>query len=487
MSVISDSHIAVDPNDIAPSPSLSALRQLSIRTPSPTQESVSEHSSSTVTPLVQPIAQTVSSHSSSTVQSPRVLSPSSPSVRSEESSSRGPSIVSARSQQTQTAPSVPSKPASVQGSERPRSKLASLASSRAHTQSPKTRSEATGSFDDSGSAATFPVLRPSQGSFASTPTSLPTSVVQHQVEQAAALSLPSPLSPELERARTKMSRATRESVTSPNVDRPAAPIPSHSQSSNADAPTARPTSKLALLAQSKSADIPPKVKRPKVMGPPYAQTQYLTPTSNSSAMTTAITTYMQTPDTMLKMSRTDLPPSYPPVKPSGNLVSGGGGPGKLSKLAIKAKHTQRRPIADVEPTDGDSPDIGALPVDPIYGVRGAVTASPSTFADLLVNRDPERSEAAMKAEELERRSDEKRRRKHRRDALLPSHLLSSASSADAQGFAFDVPSPDDVVLNARRGTSLSSAQASTRHSAGHSSRLTSSPDTRSRVSTASVR
>lgn len=115
-------------------------------------------------------------------------------------------------------------------------------------------------------------------------------------------------------------------------------------------------------------------------------------------------------------------------------------------------------------------------------------AEPSPFASLLVNDEIARSPPKAKSEgsrelRAEQKAEERLRRRKRKEALLPMHLLNPAV-LKSTAFAFDVPSPDDVVINARKGTSLSAA----RHaipSSKHSSQTSS--DVRSRLSAASVR
>lgn len=116
-----------------------------------------------------------------------------------------------------------------------------------------------------------------------------------------------------------------------------------------------------------------------------------------------------------------------------------------------------------------------ITLDPIYERKQRTSsATPSPFASLLVDDRYNRSQA--KAALLENEEDERKRRKQRKNALLPTHLLSPSASTGSTGFAFDVPSPDDVVMSARRGTALGSLQRSPTHT-----RRTNSLDSGSRA------
>ncbi|TDL29763.1 hypothetical protein BD410DRAFT_39956 [Rickenella mellea] len=362
-----------------------------------------------------------------------------------------------------------------------KSKLASLASSR----SSQARTDISATFDESGSAATYPALRPSQGSESSM-SSMPSPNTQRQIDIGGNPRASSETSA-WENAKHKMTRVTKTApVPSPisttlNPERPSAPTPTQSQRNDvlpAITPTdaeeltpqkqsqTRPQSKLALLAQTKTYTMPPKMKRPKVMGPPYAHTEYLTPTSNSNNMTTAITTYIQTPDNMLEMSRAALPPSYPPFQTS-----------KPSKLAAKVKRSQRQQTPSQELiTDGE---FSNPKPDPIYDGRlGYSRASPSAFASLLVD-DLDIYQGKHGKERSLDEQEERRRRKQRQQALLPVHMLSPSRSSR---FTFESPSPDDAVMKARQGTSLGTP----RESVANKTRSSPSADSKQRSTTSST-
>jgi len=92
-------------------------------------------------------------------------------------------------------------------------------------------------------------------------------------------------------------------------------------------------------------------------------------------------------------------------------------------------------------------------------------ASPSAFASLLVSDDILPSKGEKDKKTSKHREDAKReRRKHIRHP--ESDIPPSIHQNTGPGFAFDIPSPDDIVMNARRGTSL--GQRSNATSRGHS-------------------
>lgn len=505
----SDTGRMINPNDITPSPSLSALDLLSIHAPSPapsdasadtirvrphirdfvnspgplTPESYERPASSyhAQTPppdhklqpdglrssrssLRERSADNRSRRASSNLGQEPLANAESSQVREiERSESRLSRSSSGKSTSTIRPLTVLLRPATPQSTnseteptETPRkSKLASLASSRALESRTKTLSQSS-SFVSTGSNITYPVLRPSPLSFNNSRSSL--------TESGA---WDAPTSPD------------SVPITEPTgLERPPAPTPSHPQQPPEDlappptshAPSsAKSPSKLSLLAKSKASEIPPKMKKPKVLGPPYAHTKYLSSTSNSSAMTTAITTYIQTPDNMLSLAKARLPPSYPPE------ISSFGGSGKQSKLALKAKNLQKQSLLTNTVGSDISEEPRMITLDPIYERKQRTSsATPSPFASLLVDDRYNRSQA--KAALAENEQDERKRRKQRKNALLPTHLLSPSPSTGSTGFAFDVPSPDDVVISARRGTALGSLQRSPTHT-----RRTNSLDSGSRV------
>lgn len=478
-----------NPNDIPPSPSLSALERLSLKSHFTDSVISRSESASTLRPP---------SGRSRALQMPEIpeIEPPTSMIRSASSaSSRSGSIVtnpydqqtpvarSARSAvpdaASQLTESVTSDTASqiTDGtfSTPKKSKLASLASSRAGRHA-KTHSELSTTFDDTGSIVTYPELRPSNASFISNATSIPPATMQQHVERDI-VQTSKGIDQPLQRAVSKMTRATREdSPQSPSPTRSVVPTTPKQDPPKTVDPIAtspdRPASKLALLAQRKSntttIDVPPKVSRPKVMGPPFAHTEYFSPTTLSPSATTAITTYIQTPDNMLALSRCDLPPSFPTF---GSTLQRGDG---KSKLALKAKKTHNK--SSTVGDDALSQTMSPVTVqNSLYSPRRRNSeVTPSAFATLLVDGTVPFNDGSVSPSVQER--GERQQRKQRMKALIPAHIQSPTSK-----FAFDVPSPDDVVMNARRGTALSPQEGL------RSPRKQTSVGTRSHASVASAK
>jgi hypothetical protein len=229
----------------------------------------------------------------------------------------------------------------------------------------------------------------------------------------------------------------------------------------------RHTSKLAQLAQAKAQQgqrsWASKAQATKFDAPGFtihkSHTEYLTPIVNGPTATTAITTTYQTLGSLAqpKRSESSLAQGVEMFAPK---ASRGPGETKLSKLAMKSRSLHK-------PVDFESePELALLPLDqPMFtSLPSRARASPSAFASLLVEenlQDDDRRAAGKQRKDSrlteERRSitEKPRRRTHKRREVPP------ASTSSSQSFAFDVPSPDDIVFNARRGTSLAPRSMST--------------------------
>ena len=242
--------------------------------------------------------------------------------------------------------------------------------------------------------------------------------------------------------------------------------------------SSRPVSKLAKLAQAKSKHGDsglPKLNTNTVSSPSpstlvgTSHTKYITPIANGPTATTAITTSYQSLGNLLSPAQSALPPSFPP---SGNTLSSPSSPEpRQSKLAMKSRKPHLKPGSSTEE------DIAFIPVPvhtmfkPAEGKRSR--ASPSTFASILLDGFPLTSDED-KGHRKERREKppRERRRGHDRTTTSPldestayvkpsshKHKSSPVKAANMPlgplgPFAFDVPSPDDAVFSARRGTSL---------------------------------
>jgi hypothetical protein len=135
---------------------------------------------------------------------------------------------------------------------------------------------------------------------------------------------------------------------------------------------------------------------------------------------------------------------------------------------MKSKKAHEKPSHRHAPIEEDFQDFGfSPPVSPIFLPKMTRSrALPSAFASLLVDDrliSSDSEDKGMHKDKGKRREDPRlvespspissladatEKPKHRR------HSRSQSSPVSPERFAFDVPSPDDVVLNARRGTSL---------------------------------
>lgn len=137
---------------------------------------------------------------------------------------------------------------------------------------------------------------------------------------------------------------------------------------------------------------------------------------------------------------------------------------KRSKLALKSRRAHEKPAYET-PADEDFHDFGFTPpLSPMFLPKTTRSrALPSAFASLLVDD-------RLTSYDSEGKGTHKHKGERREDikhidasgtvsalsdlAETPKHRPQSSSPASPKRFAFDVPSPDDIVLNARRGTSL---------------------------------
>ncbi|THV05439.1 hypothetical protein K435DRAFT_745162 [Dendrothele bispora CBS 962.96] len=425
-------HSSADPNLIPVSPSLSAQQRLSVYEPAPSVPTSGSRSSVTSSP--KPPSEPVP---------PLDTIPDIPDTNSK------------------------STPPTAQKSEAKQSKLSLLASSRASTRS---KSSASLGTEKSGSVKTYPGLRPSALSAA-----LPASSIQLYVpDQKSLPSLP-PLSPtsantqnvrsstdshirraiqmaiDLEEGDKKTGTPSTRSESYPSSASSArTPVPTASKVpaiSGTPTQTVKPPSKLALLAQAKAAKSEAKAGKPitKAKGPldtklssppvlPAEHTEYLTPIANGSSVTTAITTSYQS-----LYSLTD--PARPPTSPAPYVVPLSAvqsltSPSKPSKLALKSRKAKEKQVTA-------SPEEQKV-IEP---------AVPEIFL-------PKSSRSRREEQDLEARRKERKvsgkevapaTRKH--DSVRRRHIATNLSSTSSS-FSFESLSPDDIVANARRGTSL---------------------------------
>jgi hypothetical protein len=107
------------------------------------------------------------------------------------------------------------------------------------------------------------------------------------------------------------------------------------------------------------------------------------------------------------------------------------------------------------------------PIKPIFLPTGQPDAKPSPFASVLLDE----AEYGKKS-----RRGKGGTRKSRRDNEEAPLLMTTGHVTNPPPFAFDVPSPDDIVFNARKGTSLGQ-QADARTKSGSSTTSRSSSHT----------
>ncbi|KAI6105433.1 HBS1 N-terminus-domain-containing protein [Pisolithus sp. B1] len=467
----------LDPNEIPPSPSPSAVHRLS------TYESA-------------PSALPTESGSEASSDTPRLPAPS----LSVPPVDTIPDIPDSLSKVSDVPPPPPEKDFPSRRQPAKRSKLATLASSRASTIS-SSRSSAL----ETTSVLTYPALRPSpesrlsyasrgttvktppseasensEGTIRGTPAPSEKSASSARTPSTTPLSMSSHVRRAIDKAmeleqqngREETPRALAKSVskTSISTARPLETSPSFSGGTpetsvvrNGSGVQARPQSKLAKLAQAKANGAVPLIPKSIPCAPPVSlpkpRTEYLTPIANGATATTAITTSYQT---LHSLSTPRTPQPVPLVQMTGTEA-------KQSKLASKAKKAQAKPSSHSSATD----DEGSTPTQsPLFLSKPCHSrALPSAFASLLLDdrltspeADKHRKPPRYGREELklvDTYSPQSRstldldaggqRRRHHTKPNLPDMTVQL-------GFAFDVPSPDDVVFNARRGTSLAQQQ-----------------------------
>ena len=385
-----------------------------------------------------------------------------------------------------------------------KSKLSKLADSRSVLSSAK-------SFDtlssrsfavDSSSVLTYPILRPSPASSLSlnsefAPSETPTSASSH-IRRAIDTAIEQERLDKLEtKPEGNLDRSSDRSTDDGSSTATETPRPISQQRGN------RGQSKLAQLAQLKAKQNPETIVS--WVRPPStatrrsrlpetqehsARTKFLTPIGNGPTATTAITTSYQSLGNLTPRGVSGLPPSFPPPTdesrstpspvsttstssrpkssssqkpPSVNRSRSSSAPSKPSKLAMKIKQAQQQkeiPEADVVEDMRD-------PIKPMFLPTGEPNAKPSPFASVLLDEDEH-------GKKSRRRRDGSRRSRHDDGEVLP--LRTAGHATNPPTFAFDVPSPDDIVFNARKGTSLA-RQADARIKSGSSTPSRSSSHT----------
>ena len=352
-------------------------------------------------------------------------------------------------------PTIPPPPIekSVAGTSK-MSKLSKLADSRSNIAKSFQTSSSRSFAADSASILTYPILRPSPASILSlssdfTPSKAFTSVRPHIRRTVDA---------SIEQERSDKLQAKSEG----EHESPSGRLKYDGQSTATE--TLRPVSqkqgsrgpsKLALLAQSKAKQNPETVI-PWVRPPPAPtrrsqareaqehnfRAKFVTPIGNRHTTTTGITTSYQSLGDLMSRGISGLPPSFPPptdesrstplpvsgtstkLSPLVSKPTPSSTPSDPSKLAMRVKQTQLQSgIPEVDVVE----DM-RNPPKPMLLSTGGPNAELPPFASVLL----EEGESGKKS-----RREKVSVRKSRRD-----------------NGEVDVLSPDDVIFNARKGTSL---------------------------------
>ncbi|KAG6378415.1 hypothetical protein JVT61DRAFT_12670 [Boletus reticuloceps] len=459
----------VDPNRIPPSPSPSALKRLSSYDSAPSLHTPAESEIQSETPNSPPRAPSISVPATDNI----------------------PEIPDFTSKSSEKPPQPPEKDLPRRPQPPKRSKLAELASSRASmisssrssdlesTSSSRTttakppQSEVSVQSMSSVKAPRTPKRPTSTASVRSSPSIKPpsttTSSMSSHVRKAIQTAMDLEAHDQQAATRKQVDNMSDVSVSTVKPEKhaalPRSPVPTELPvaPSEPDAKT-RPQSKLAKLAQAKahSHALVPCVPASPPKELPRPHTEFLTPIANGATATTAITTTYQS------LQSLSTPQSLEPV----SLVQMPGAETRSSKLALKAKKVHTKLTSHSSVTDDE---CSLPPTPPLFLPSPTCScALPSAFASLLLDdpltssedKDKDRKSLKYGREEphiadmyqasLSRSKStlgyevEQQKRSHGHVEPLTSPDLTVRSTS----FAFDVPSPDDIVFNARRGTAL---------------------------------
>ncbi|SJL01688.1 uncharacterized protein ARMOST_05011 [Armillaria ostoyae] len=465
-----ETHVSENPNSIPPSPSESVVRRLSQYSPPPS------------------LPRSDSRSSMSTAHAPSVSVPPIDTI---------PEIPDTNSRSTRHAPAPVKKVSKL-------SQLAANARASNMSLARTERSGPSGSAIDEGSVRTWPALRPAATSIPPSPSPRPethmsvkssapsstSSIIRKAIQTAMELEAldnappkvppkdpprdltpaptdpvptsngptPAPSQPRSLEPRTPTpSMSPRRALS---INRPAAPTPSK-KAALPSPDTVRKPSKLALLAQSKAA--PKAVTRPiPTKGPSILDsdigrkpkpgqhfTKYLAPVANGDTVTTAITYSYES-------LRTLTDPKRPPEEAPYVVTLEEALEKKPSKLAAKIRKLQEKHRSIVLP---EHEEVELPSTSPLFLPSSAPRALPSAFATILVD-DLASSKHKVKGHH-------KSKTKHRRQGSAEEGIRHSREEAapivpgltSPAAFKFDEPSPDDVVMRARQGSSLANKGA----------------------------
>lgn len=461
-----ETHISENPNSIPPSPSESVVRRLSQYSPPPS------------------LPRSDSRSSMSTAHAPSVSVPPIDTI---------PDIPDTNSRSTHHVPAPVKKVSKL-------SQLAANARASNMSLARTERSGPSGSAIDEGSVRTWPALRPTATSIPPSPSPRPethvsakssapsstSSIIRKAIRTAMELEAldnappkvppkdlprditpaptdpvpasngpsPAPSQPRSFEPRTPTPPMSPRRALS--INRPAAPTPSK-KAALPSPDSVRKPSKLALLAQSKAA--PKAVTRPiPTKGPSILDsdigrkpkpgqhfTKYLAPVANGDTVTTAITYSYES-------LRTLTDPKRPPEEAPYVVTLEEALEKKPSKLAAKIRKLQEKHRSIVLP---EHEEVELPSTSPLFLPSSAPRALPSAFATILVDDLPSSKHKA--------KGHHKSKTKHRRHESAEEHSEEAApivpGLASPAAFKFDEPSPDDVVMRARQGSSLANKGA----------------------------
>lgn len=461
------------------------------------------HSSVVPPPLPpKPTNQSSSTKQTSSVQQPSSPAPSSqPRVEQSKLAQLASSRASTRTKSsaslgTEVAGSIKTYPALRPESHRPPSSISTSTSNSTVLPVPPPGLRSIPRVPSSSGSITTPVSSPSQRSDRprdTTTSSLPSST-SLKVRQAvdAALELEAldrelaasrktrrtPLNKVLPTNQSELNTPTRPPAATPPKVAAGVPSPTTSLST-------RPPSKLVLLAQAKAqkAEAQHAISKAPLARPPPPNhlppehTEYLTPIANGSSVTTAITTSYQTlysltdPTRPQAMEAPFVVPLAAPKYIKGAATSTNSNASTRtsmtkappSKLALKAKKAQEKSSPPSHTTFSE-PEDNVIIVPSIFLPKSnRSSASPSAFASVLVvddlihspqvsarmSRREMKGKQSIISETTEEHSTPDMQRAHHTQRRIAPTL---GTPTTVSSFAFDGPSPDDIVFNARRGT-----------------------------------
>lgn len=369
-----------------------------------------------------------------------------------------------------------------------KSKLSELADSRSTLYSAKSfQTFSSRSFAvDGASVLTYPILRPSPASRLSLGSELAPSEALSEESSEASTSVSSHIRRAVDTAieQERLDKIATKSEGDPERSSDRSTDDGSSTATETPRPTSqqqitRGPSKLALLAQSKAKQNPETIVS--WVRPPSAttrrsrvleaqehniHTKFLTPIGNGPTATTAITTSYQSLGNLISRGISGLPSSFPPTDesrstpspvsttstqsrpkssssqkpPSVNKSVSSSAPSKPSKLAMKIKQAQQQGVIPEADVIEDLRD----PTKPMFLPTAGPNAEPSPFASVLLDEGQSGKKSRRKGST----------RKSRRGVEEVPSMKTVTHTKNPSAFAFDIPSPDDIVFNARKGTSL---------------------------------